>query len=73
MEYNLRVTTAEVAQAIITAPVRQMPGQGKGNAPKDLPDAKQGKPWDCAKHVQDCHLMKDVVLPGPNFVFVPCA
>ena len=42
--------------------------------PKDLPDAKQGKTWGCTEYVQNCHhKYYDVVLPGQNFVFAPCA
>jgi hypothetical protein len=30
-------------------------GRGKVLPPKDLPDAKQGKPWGCTEDVQNCH------------------
>ena len=66
-------TTAEVAEAMSILPVWQLPAGERCFPPKDLPDAKQGKPWDCTEYVQDCHHSFDVVLPGPNFEFVPCA
>jgi len=42
-------TTAEVAKTISTCPVWQLPDAGKGNSPKDLPDAKQGDPGAAQK------------------------
>lgn len=52
---QFKSTTAEVAKTISILPDWQLPDRGKGLSPKDLPDAKQGKPWGCTEYVQNCH------------------
>ena len=67
-------TTAEVAEAISKLPGWQLPAGERCFRRRILPDAKQGNPG-AAQNMCRTVIMKenDVVLPGPNLVFVPCA
>ena len=66
-------TTAEVAEAISNLSGLAIAGRGKVLSPKDLPDAKQGNPGTAQNMCRTVIIGYDVVLPGQNFVFAPCA
>ena len=62
---KMNTTTAEVAHAISTPPVWQLPGTGKAPAPKDLLDAKRADPG-AAQNMRGTVIQTDGVLPGGN-------
>ena len=71
---QFRSNTAEVAEVNSSLRDWQLPAGERCFRRRILPDAKQGNPG-AAQNMCRTVIMKenDVVLPGPNLVFVPCA
>ena len=70
---QFRGTTAEVAKTISTLPDWQLPDGERGNRRRICLTPNRANPGTAQNMCRTVIISYDVVLPGPNFVFVPCA